>query len=98
MRLEIDGVAFGRLRSSFLALLGRRGYLVKSPEEVARSIREIRDIGPGFDLYDLAEALAACDVAAHDCLNLSPNPPLPELDVFRKRCGCGGRNSKGAGP
>ena len=45
------------LRGAFLALLDQRGYFVKSPEQVAASIREIRDMGPGFDLYELSDAL-----------------------------------------
>ena len=70
--LRRDGPGFDRLRRAFVGLLGRRGYLVSTPEEIRSSIAEIRDVGPGFDLYDLLEALAALDVAV-----------LPE-----SRCSC----------
>lgn len=53
-----NGAAAGRLRHAFLDLLQRRGYFVGSPDELARSILEIRDVGAGFDLYDLSAALA----------------------------------------
>ena len=45
------------LRGAFLELLDQRGFFVESPEQVAASIREIREVGPGFDLYELSDAL-----------------------------------------
>ena len=45
------------LLGAFLVLLDQRGYFVKSPEQIAASLREIRDMGPGFDLYELSDAL-----------------------------------------
>ncbi|HEX7901843.1 MAG TPA: hypothetical protein VF950_29060 [Planctomycetota bacterium] len=59
------GTADGGLeevRGAFLALLDQRGYFVGTSEQIDASLREIQDVGPGFDLYDLAEALAARDV------------------------------------
>jgi hypothetical protein len=91
-RQEADVAGLERLRGAFLDLLRERGYFVKTPEDVATSVREIRDVGPGFDLYDLSDALAACDVAASDCLGLSPRRCLPELSVwFGRPCSCGPR-------
>ena len=89
------GTHFGIPRQAFLTLLCRRGYLVGTPEEVARSIREIYEIGPGFDLYSLSEALAACDLALVSCLGLAVERQLPELGIFDVRCRCGGRKAQG---
>ena len=47
------------LRGVFFALLDQRGYFVKSAEQIAASLREILEVGPGFDLYELSAALAA---------------------------------------
>ena len=48
-----DGVA-----GAFHSLLERRGYFVSTPPDLAASLEEIRKLGAGFDLYDLAQALA----------------------------------------
>ena len=45
------------LRRAYLELLDQRGYFVRTPEQIAASIREIREVGPGFDLYELSDAL-----------------------------------------
>ena len=58
--------ALARLRSgddpsslwpSFTRLLHRRGYHTDTPEALRASLEEIRGLGEGFDLYDLARAL-----------------------------------------
>jgi hypothetical protein len=78
-RQEAGVAGLERLRAAFLSLLRERGYFVKTPEDLATSIREIRDVGPGFDLYDL-----------FDCLGLSPRRCLPELsEWFGRPCSCG---------
>jgi len=43
-----------RIRRAFVALMGRRGYFVSTPRELAASLEEIREVGEGFDLFDLA--------------------------------------------
>lgn len=70
------------LREAFLKLLDLRGYFTASTRDVARSVSEIRDVGEGFDLYDLSAALAACDVAATEGRRLPARRFLPELSAF----------------
>lgn len=84
-----NGVEFDRLRRAFVDLLGRRGYLVGTPEELAGSIAEIREVGAGFDLYDLAETLATVDATATECLKPARLRHWPELAPFVPRCRCG---------
>lgn len=75
------------LRDAFFALLDLRGYFVRTAAEVSEAIREIREVGAGFDLYDLAEALAACD-----CRGVSNEPRIPELKEFQRPCACPPQN------
>ena len=84
-----NGIGFERLRDAYMALLDRRGFLVRTPEELSRTIREIQDVGAGFDLYDLSEALAGVDAASTECLNLARERHFPELRPFVPRCRCG---------
>lgn len=84
-----NGIGFDRLRHAFVGLLGRRGYLVGTPEELKSSISEILNLGVGFDLYDLSQALAAVDAVAAECLNPAGERHLPELTTFVPSCRCG---------
>ncbi len=92
-RNEVD---LDRIRDAYLRLLERRGFRVGSPEELSRSLAEIRDVGSGFDLYDLSEALAGVDAAASGTLAPSKARHLPELASFVPSCRCGGRSQGGA--
>ena len=58
-RLESSppAIPLAKLRRAFAALLARRGYFVATRGELGASLEEIRDLGPGFDLYDLAARL-----------------------------------------
>jgi hypothetical protein len=47
--------------TAFTRLLHRRGYWVTPPADLDASLREIREMGSGFDLYELLGALAAFD-------------------------------------
>lgn len=66
----------GRVREPLVRLLHRRGYFVRTPEELAASIEEIRQTGTGFDLYELLAAIASCDEG--------PRPEFPELRPFSR--------------
>ncbi len=66
----------------FLYLLGRRGYFVSGPTEIRRALEEILEMGPGFDLYDLAVALARCDRALAFHRKAPTSRALPELKSF----------------
>lgn len=85
---RIDAEALEGTRAAFLALLDLRGYLLRTPEELAGSIREIRELGPGFDLYDLAAGLASCDAAASQCRGPALPRRIPELSGFAPSCSC----------
>lgn len=76
------------VRPAFLALLDLRGYLVRTAEDLAGAIQEIRDVGPGFDLYDLSAELCALDDAAVKCRGLATHRRFPELDEFVPPCLC----------
>lgn len=54
---RLDDGDVERLRAAYLSLLCLRGYFVRTPEDVAASLREIKNVGPGFDLFDLFDAL-----------------------------------------
>lgn len=77
------------LQGPFRTLLRRRGYFVSSPSELSATLEDIRALGPGFDLYDVAEELAALDMLRTECLQLSSRPLFPELIRFAPRCVCG---------
>jgi hypothetical protein len=66
----------------FLFLLGRRGYFVSGPAETRHALREILEMGPGFDLYDLAAAVARCDRALARQLDAPSSRAFPELRPF----------------
>jgi hypothetical protein len=96
-RSQDSGADLDRLRHAYVALLERRGYRVGSPEALVAAIEEIRDVGPGFDLFDLSEALAAVDAAAAECRWTSSPRRLPELRPFVPECRCG-HSPKGGTP
>lgn len=73
----------------FRSLLHRRGYYVCTPEELASTLDEILKVGAGFDLFDLAVALAAYDEACGECLGLAQGILLPEIGRFAPPCTCG---------
>lgn len=73
---------------SFVRLLHRRGYFVATAEELAASLAEIRQIGEGYDLFDLVESLARLDVTLTECLARRPQRLFPPLVSFAPRCGC----------
>ncbi|HVE43036.1 MAG TPA: hypothetical protein VNM14_24385 [Planctomycetota bacterium] len=66
----------------FLYLLGRRGYFVSGPAETRSALQEILEMGPGFDLFDLAVAVARCDRALARHLNAPMSRAFPELKSF----------------
>jgi hypothetical protein len=67
---------------AFVRLLDRRGYFVDTPDELATSLKEIEEIGAGFDLYDLAQSLARYDSVRSRCRRLGRSHCLPELKGF----------------
>jgi len=86
-----DGLDLNRAWASFKQLLQRRGYFVETPDQLSASLREIQDVGAGFDLFDLARSLARYDLARTTCRKLAPAPALPELRSFASNCVCGKR-------
>ena len=78
-----------RLNTAFRALLKRRGYFVESPSELRESLDDIRAVGEGFDLYELARALAELDTIVSECLKIAPARVMPELKPFVHQCPCG---------
>jgi hypothetical protein len=79
----------GNLREAYLELLRRRGYFVSTPRELLESLGQIQSLGPGFDLYDVAQQLAALDTIAAECLKQISQRRFPELTSFAPRCPCG---------
>jgi len=77
-----DVAALSSVWEPFLHLLGRRGYFVSSPAETRHALQEILEMGPGFDLYDLAAAVARCDRALARHLNAPTSRAFPELKPF----------------
>jgi hypothetical protein len=82
------------LWTSFLALLGRRGYFARSPGEIEASLREIGEVGEGFDLYDLARSLCRYDSAFHT----NGDRVFPVLARFALPHRKDRRGTKGASP
>ncbi|MBI2899785.1 MAG: hypothetical protein HYY17_06345 [Planctomycetes bacterium] len=80
-----------KLWTSFSRLLEHRGFSASTPQEVCSSLREILDAGPGFDLFDLARAIARCDVTLMHCLKATSAREIPELTPFQPECDCGHR-------
>lgn len=75
----------------FKQLLQRRGYYVETPAKLSASLKEIEEVGAGFDLYDLARSLARYDLARTKCRKLATARALPELKSFASNCVCGKR-------
>jgi len=86
-----DRLDLNRAWESFKQVLQRRGYFVETPAELSRSLREIQEVGAGFDLYDLARSLAQYDLARTKCRKLANDRALPELKSFASHCVCGKR-------
>ncbi|MBI2933817.1 MAG: hypothetical protein HYY16_19410 [Planctomycetes bacterium] len=83
-----ESLPLDELRERFYHLLHRRGFYVSTEDEIRRSVQEIREIGAGFDLYELARVLAQCDVTLTQCLGVRPQRYLPELGALASECGC----------
>ena len=79
---------------AFMNLLRRRGYYVSTASELAGTLGEIHALGEGFDLYDLARALAELDRALADGFHLKPDRQLPDLKRFSRRNLCGGSSAE----
>lgn len=73
---------------AFLRLLFRRGFFTSTSEEMRESLKEIREVGDGFDLYELAKAMARCDVTLLECLGRAKARFFPELAPFCEKCDC----------
>jgi len=73
---------------AFKRLLSRRGYFVDTPAKLIASLKEIEQIGAGFDLYDLARSLARYDAVRTKCLHLAGSRNLPYLIAFAPDCAC----------
>ncbi len=67
---------------SFIDLLRRRGYFVSTSSEIKSALEEIRAVGPGFDLYDLASALAHCDPTVSEQVGVPMRRRFPALESF----------------
>lgn len=72
----------------FLELLRRRGYFISSPQEIEGTLDEIFATGLGFDLYEVAAAIARCDLALAECLRAIPDRIFPSLTLFAPECRC----------
>lgn len=83
-----DGFDLDRAWEGFQRLLERRGYFVATPSQLEASLAEIKTIGPGFDLYDLARNLALYDIATTKCVGLTKSRVLPVLRPFARTCDC----------
>ena len=81
--------AFEGLLEAFRTLLRRRGYFVSSPSDLSTTLGDLHTLGQGFDLYDLAEDLAALDTVWTQCLKAAPRPLFPDLAPFAPKCPCG---------
>ncbi len=77
-----EGASLSSVWEPFLRLLHRRGYFVSDPAETRRALQEILEMGTGFDLYDLAAAVARCDRALARHLNAPLSRIFPELRPF----------------
>lgn len=90
-----ESAALKRLWASFQSLLQRRGYFVDTPAELEASLREIADLGEGFDLHDLARALARYDAAVSECGPRTLPRLFPQIRPFAPRCDCTRHPKKG---
>ena len=77
-----DAASLSSVWEPFLYLLGRRGYFVSGPAETRHALQEILEMGPGFDLFDLAAAIARCDRALAQHLSAPASRAFPELKSF----------------
>lgn len=84
-----DSALLKRLWDSFQSLLQRRGYFVDKPAELEVSLREIEELGEGFDLHDLARALARYDATLTECTSPKQARRFPQIRNFAPRCECG---------
>ncbi|MBI3855997.1 MAG: hypothetical protein HY293_09940 [Planctomycetes bacterium] len=84
----LNGVNLTGMWNSFKRLLHRRGYYVTTPGQLAASLKEIEDVGEGFDLFDLARSLAHYDAVRMECRGLADHRVLPELEPFAPACAC----------
>jgi hypothetical protein len=82
------------LQGAYLELLRRRGYFISTPRELEESLAQIQSLGPGFDLYEVAQHLAALDTIAAECLKQIPKRRFPELRAFAPPCPCGKHPSR----
>jgi hypothetical protein len=73
---------------AFKRLLSRRGYFVDTPAKLIASLKEIQQIGEGFDLFDLARSLARYDAVRTKCRHLAGSRTLPSLSAFAPDCAC----------
>lgn len=90
----IDPLDLPRAWEAFKRLLDRRGYFVGTAEQLADSLEEIKWVGPGFDLYELARSLARYDAVRTKCRKLSGKRALPELKMFTTGCACARRRKE----
>ncbi len=67
---------------SLIDLLRRRGYFVSTSREIKSALEEIRAVGPGFDLYNLAAALAHCDATVSERVGGPTRRRFPALEPF----------------
>lgn len=68
--------------NSFIDLLRHRGYYVSTSIEIRGALEEIRAVGPGFDLIDLATAVAHCDATISERVGVPTRRRLPALESF----------------
>jgi hypothetical protein len=85
----LDGTRLRGVWEAFAQLLHHRGYFVSTSDETGRSLREIREVGEGFDLFDLARALARLDLTVTECTAALSGRLFPLLLEFAPACDCG---------
>jgi hypothetical protein len=78
----VNGVDPLEMWASFKRVLRRRGFFVSTPAETAVSLAEIKAVGPGFDLFDLARGLAQFDALRMEHLGRTGQRMLPEIQSF----------------
>lgn len=84
----VNGVNLTCMWNSLKRLLHRRGYFVATAAQLSASLKEIEEIGEGFDLFDLARNLARYDAVRNRCRGLADHRALPELRPFAGACSC----------
>ena len=89
--LEAPSAAWEALKQ----LLDKRGYFFSTSEQISNSLSEIREVGEGFDLYDLGVAMARYDQTIVGCLGLGAALAFPPLRPFAPPCGCGRHGAEG---